>query len=1016
MIKHTTTEPYSPWQNRAERVWSRVKSRMFRRMRSKHMPKVLWDYGMSYECDIISRTHSEVGSGCGLERISGDSIDISDFLDFELYDPVYYWDEQMKIESIGRWLGVAHHVGSALCYWILNEKGNVIARSTVQHIPVIDLQSPTISKDLLAFDEKINEALAKEKGGYVEDEAEMDQFLMAQGFINGNITKLPDGHLYIEEPPLGPEPLKEIDELINGDIENQEELYDGFIGAEVRFPHDGADVRGKVTKRKRGEDGLPIGRSNKNPILSTALYEVSFPDGTTLEYAANTIAESIFSQVDSEGRYYQILKEIVDHKVDVNKAVPKDSGYYTTKSGSRKPKITTSGWTIQVEWNDGSTQWLTLRDLKDSNPVQLAEYAMSNNLVEEPAFQWWVPYVIKKKNRIISKVKSRYWEKSHKFGVRLPKTVEEALEIDRINGNDLWFQAIFLEMTNVKPAFAKRTDLNKDNVRQMLIGYKELKCHMVFDIKLDGKFTRKARFVANGSVARGQIDPSAAYSSVVSRDSVRIAFLLAALNNLDLEAADIGNAYLNAKCREKFYIIAGPEFGNEQGSVFIVERALYGLMTSGAAWRAHLSEMLQTQLNFVPTKADPDVYIRPAYDKNGNKYYEMILVYVDDLLVLSHDTTTILDHIGLTYRLKKDSRGPPKRYLGGNIKYFTMGTKVLRGMTPDDYVSNSIKLVESMLADDKSPPLKSYGKKAKSRPYPKEYRPETDVSNELNDEGISRYLQLIGILRWAVELGRIDIYTEVSMLSQHQCLPRVGHLDAIYRIFWYLKNADQARIFFDPGHIDLTMVDFGVTEVEKWKEFYADAEEQLPPDMPTPLGLAIRITCFVDSDHASNQITRRSHTGIIIYIQNAPIIWFRKRQNTVESSSFGSEFVALRIATEMIESLRYKLRMFGVPIDGPARVLCDNKSVVTNSSIPASMLNKKHNSICYHRVRECQANGTIAVGWIQTHYNQADLLTKTSIETGNKWSINNEIFGWNTEIPIIEITEEDYPAGPSNTS
>ena len=108
--------------------------------------------------------------------------------------------------------------------------------------------------------------------------------------------------------------------------------------------------------------------------------------------------------------------------------------------------------------------------------------------------------------------------------------------------------------------------------------------------------------------------------------------------------------------------------------------------------------------------------------------------------------------------------------------------------------------------------------------------------------------------------------------------------------------------------------------------------------------------------------------------------------------------------------------MFGVPIDGPARVLCDNKSVVTNSSIPASMLNKKHNSICYHRVRECQANGTIAVGWIQTHYNQADLLTKTSIETGNKWSINNEIFGWNTEIPIIEITEEDYPAGPSNMS
>jgi hypothetical protein len=87
------------------------------------------------------------------------------------------------------------------------------------------------------------------------------------------------------------------------------------------------------------------------------------------------------------------------------------------------------------------------------------------------------------------------------------------------------------------------------------------------------------------------------------------------------------------------------------------------------------------------------------------------------------------------------------------------------------------------------------------------------------------------------------------------------------------------------------------------------------------------------------------HTGIIINVQNAPIVWFSKRQNTVESSNFGSEFVALRAAKDMLVALKDKLRMFGVPIDGPANVFCDNIGVVKNPTIPESMLAKKHNAI-----------------------------------------------------------------------
>jgi hypothetical protein len=126
---------------------------------------------------------------------------------------------------------------------------------------------------------------------------------------------------------------------------------------------------------------------------------------------------------------------------------------------------------------------------------------------------------------------------------------------------------------------------------------------MIFDVKMD--FTRKARFVAGGHMT----NPPAAItnSGVVSRDSVRIAFLLAALNDVDLLATDIGNAYLNAPAREKVYTTAGPEFGPElEGRAVLIVRALYGLKSSGAAWRAHLADTLR-QLGYKSCLADPDV-------------------------------------------------------------------------------------------------------------------------------------------------------------------------------------------------------------------------------------------------------------------------------------------------------------------------------------------------------------------------------------------------------------------------
>ena len=226
-----------------------------------------------------------------------------------------------------------------------------------------------------------------------------------------------------------------------------------------------------------------------------------------------------------------------------------------------------------------------MKDVKEASPIELAEYATANKIYDEPTFAWWVPYAMKKRDRIIAKVKAKYWRTTHKYGVRLPKTAAEALQLDRDTGTDFWEKAMNKEMAKAKVAYtevegATTEDARHDRVPE-LHGFQEIKCHLIFDVKMD--FTRKARFVAGGHTTETPV--GLCYSSVVSRDSVRLAFLVAALNELDILACDIGNAYLNAPCRERIWFEAGIECGNSMmGKPVRLIRALYGLKSSGANW------------------------------------------------------------------------------------------------------------------------------------------------------------------------------------------------------------------------------------------------------------------------------------------------------------------------------------------------------------------------------------------------------------------------------------------------
>ena len=306
-------------------------------------------------------------------------------------------------------------------------------------------------------------------------------------------------------------------------------------------------------------------------------------------------------------------------------------------------------------------------------------------------------------------------------------------------------------------------------------------------------------------------------------------------------------------------------------------------------------------------------------------------------------------------------------------------------MSSDKYVKAAVENVEQEFA------RVSQQLPSKCRtPMTIGYRSERDVSAELTPEGIQRYQEPIGVLRWAAELGRIDILIETAMLLTYMALPQKGHMEQVYHVFGYLKTHSKCRLFFDPRHPDIDERAFSSYE---WYDFYRDAREQVPNDMPPPRGHAVSTHCFVDADHASNTVTCRTQTGILIFLNKAPIVWYSKRQNTVETSTFGSEFIAMRTAVEHIEALRYKLRMFGIPIEGSTNVFCDNEAVFKSTTIPQSTSKKQHNSICYHHCREAVAAKVMRVPKEGTLTNLADLFTKPLMQSVREGLLDRFTYG-----------------------
>jgi hypothetical protein len=613
-----------------------------------------------------------------------------------------------------------------------------------------------------------------------------------------------------------------------------------------------------------------------------------------------------------------------------------------------------SKWNVMIEWENGEITTEPLATIAADDPVTCAIYAKENNLLELDGWKRFKSIAKREKvlNRLVHQVKLRSYRTTPKFkyGFEIPRDYNHAMELDKRNGNTKWADATKLEMDQLHEY---NTFEDKGYKVTPPTGFKKIRTHLIFDCKHDGR--HKARMVADGHLTDIPLD--SVYSGVVSLRGLRTLLFIAELNGLETWATDVGNAYLEANTKEKVYIVAGSEFGKLEGHILVISKALYGLRTSGLRWHERFADCLR-DMSFFQSKAEADIWMRKRNDK-----YEYIGVYVDDLAIVAHDPKEITDTLANKYHFKLKGTGPITYHLGMDVYRDSTGTLCI---SPKKYIDKMISSYEQFFG---CKPSQKY-----SSPLEKGDHPEFDTSDLLDDIEVQRYQSLIGAMQWAISIGRFDIITAVMTLSSFRAMPRQGHMDRVKRIYGYLSKMKDAVIRLRVEEPDLS----GLPEQDfDWSNtVYGDVKEMVPDDIPDPLGNCVTLIHYYDANLYHDLTTGRSVTGILHLFNKTPIEWYSKKQATVETATYGSEFIAARTCVDQIIDLRTYLRYLGVPIREYSYVFGDNKTVIDGATIPHAKLHKRHNALSFHRVREAMASRFLKMFHLPGECNPADIMSK----------------------------------------
>ena len=736
---------------------------------------------------------------------------------------------------------------------------------------------------------------------------------------------------------------------------------------------------------------LYIKGENNDPVLITV-------NSITLDHNQKIPVAHLFKCVDqTTTKKHKLMQDTIDDEDDPEtlkmsvQALNRQLSHLYSNSDLQitnlvRHESTPSGIIILTEWNTGESSWTPLKHLCDHDLPRVIEYAEDHNLEDTIGWKWVrrSKRALARQSLKIRRLMSPHYDYSStrrignrrapreiKYDVEVPRGTKDALQLDCANRNNLWKSAIQKELNTL----ASYNTFKRVRRRQIPKNYNYIPLHFVFDVKSDG--TRKARLVAGGHIISSPDCPL--YSSVVKTESVRTIMTIAAKQGLQVITGDVGGAYLNAPCAEKVWTYTMDANGlpdKDNSYVTIIIKNLYGLKSGASSWWIHFATTLR-RMGFFNSKADNNVWLQPRYNNcNALNGYDFIIVHVDDFMILARDAEQYMTKLQTIYKIRHVTPidESTSTYLGMDIRRQAHGKPGFL-LSASTYLKQALSTARIIFDYDTYDDIKGRNTVLdKDKDYDNE---DTDLLNPIFHK---KYLKLVGILNWLSELGRIDITYATRKLSTYNASPRIVHWEALRHIFGYLKKHNKYALPIDPSPLKgepgmpIEVKNFD-SELHLFKKLYPDAHEDIDINAIPGISCDIDITIYVDATWASDN-NRRSITGFIIYFGSSPITWYSGKQSQVEGSTYASEFCALRKAIEALRGVRYTLRSFGIKVNKPNIIYCDNRSVCSNVELANSFLKKRHVGIAYHLCREAVAAGIARISHVKTTHNRADILTK----------------------------------------
>lgn len=931
-IDEWNSEPHFQWQNFAERIIQELKKYVNWVLNTSGAPPEAWFLALEYVVYIWNRTaRKRLDWRTPYEVLLGSTPDVSVMLHFEFWEPVLIQNYRQSAgfpsesnEVLVRIVGYSDHVGHSVTFKVWNEEtSQLLYRSRVKKISELHLN---------------------------------------RRVMPGPMTARPTHPLPPPEPP--PVPTEESQGISNENIEEFVRLMREKPGRESEYRAvdvDPVDLIGRTYLKPVEEDGERYrakiigyieefeGQMRSNPELikfRTKIGDTEFEE--IVEY--NDICNFIDEQQELDTGVWK-FRQIIDHRVRKR-----------TKE-------------VLIVWESGEQSWEPASNVFKVDKYELAKYCKEAGILDEWSTKGMDLRKLARREKNLLRMVNQAKLRSHRlapvymFGYQVPRNHQQAVEIDTENGNTKWQDSETLEIRQMQVEYNSFRDLGHKSIAKPPPDYKRINLHFVYAVKHDGR--HKSRLVAGGHLTDTPIE--SVYAGVVSLRGVRLVIFLAELNGLELWQTDIGNAYLEARTNEKVYVIAGPEFKNFglEGHILVLVAAVYGLKSSGKRWHDCLADVMR-DMGFTPCLAEPDIWMRECKadgevasgkeTSTEGHFYEYVAVYTDDLTIASKKPKAITDALEKVYKFKLKGTAPLNFLLG--CDYYRDSNGVL--------CQHPKKFIEKM----EDTYVNLFGEKPRhvTSPLEKGDHPECDTSEFLGEREIKIYQSMIGSAQWIIQLGRFDIAVHVMSLSSFRAAPRRGHLDRAKRLYGYVTKMKEAAIRYRtemPDVSDLKFVE------EDWSQSpYAGSKEDIPQNIPRALGKSVILLTYGDANLCHDLLSGKAVTGLLHFINKTPFDWYSKKQNTVETATYGAESVAGRTAIEQMRANKLTLHYLGVPIEGASILVGDNKTAVDAATLPHSKLHKRHLMLSFHFLKSAIASGAFKYVWADGKDNASDILTK----------------------------------------